>query len=379
MSASVRRRTLPLLFGMDFPRREELIAAFNDVETIRQFLDVDSLEYLSVEKLLEAVPAGRCGYCTCCSPEIIRSRSKGRTINFCTSMRRAFWSSILPKEKAKKGKRPLRVQPACLMVSSYCGRRSFSRRGRPFWRAFVCAAPTPPIRYLYNLAAGATGAAFLLNQLVDRREDALNRKLLPLWDGMLSPRFIKVELFILGAGTVLGGIWAGGELSALLTLSSLSRDTYTMPAISPEEPPDHGYCRLFRRRFDSVVMGARTGGSEFGSALLFSLPYIFAGAAASLLTHVPDIEGDRQSGATTFASKHGLRATAMAALIMVAAALISALWFRDFVMLIAALAALPFFIRFHFKLSVEAAQTAVKSAIFSLAVAVGTTWFPSWL
>jgi amidophosphoribosyltransferase len=56
----------PCFFGMDFPRREELIAAFNDVETIRSFLDVDSLEYLSVEKLLEAVPTGRCGYCTCC-------------------------------------------------------------------------------------------------------------------------------------------------------------------------------------------------------------------------------------------------------------------------------------------------------------------------
>jgi len=56
----------PCFYGMDFPRREELIAAYHDVETIREFLDVDSLEYLSVEKLLEAVPQGRCGYCTCC-------------------------------------------------------------------------------------------------------------------------------------------------------------------------------------------------------------------------------------------------------------------------------------------------------------------------
>jgi amidophosphoribosyltransferase len=56
----------PCFFGMDFGRREELVAAFRDVDQIREFLDVDSLEYISVEKMLEAVPRGRCGYCTCC-------------------------------------------------------------------------------------------------------------------------------------------------------------------------------------------------------------------------------------------------------------------------------------------------------------------------
>ncbi len=56
----------PCFFGMDFPTRRELIAAFNSVEKIREFLDVDSLNYLSVEGLLSAVPVGRCGYCTCC-------------------------------------------------------------------------------------------------------------------------------------------------------------------------------------------------------------------------------------------------------------------------------------------------------------------------
>lgn len=56
----------PCFFGMDFPTRKELIAAYHSIEEIKEFLDVDSLEYLSVEKLLEAVPVGRCGYCTCC-------------------------------------------------------------------------------------------------------------------------------------------------------------------------------------------------------------------------------------------------------------------------------------------------------------------------
>jgi len=252
----------------------------------------------------------------------------------------------------------------------------------PAWTAFLAGfrlrdanAPSP-IPLLIWLA-GATGAAFLLNQLVDRHEDTLNRKLLPLWDGLLSSRFIKAELGILGAGTILGGVWAGGELSALLTLFFIIAGyLYNVPPFRLKSRPFLGIAACSVGGSILFAMGARTGSSEFGAAFLLSLPYIFAGAAASLLTHVPDIEGDRQSGATTFASKYGLRATAMAALVMVAATLISALWLRDFVMLFAALVALPLFIRFYLNLNVEAAQTAVKSAIFSLAVAVGTTWIP---
>ena len=59
----------PCHYGMDFPKPDELIAncCGGDVEKIRQDLGVDSLGYLSLEKLLESVPHGRGeGYCTAC-------------------------------------------------------------------------------------------------------------------------------------------------------------------------------------------------------------------------------------------------------------------------------------------------------------------------
>jgi amidophosphoribosyltransferase len=56
----------PCFYGMDFPTRGELIAAWHSVEEIRRFLDADSLEYLSVEKLLESMPEENHGYCTAC-------------------------------------------------------------------------------------------------------------------------------------------------------------------------------------------------------------------------------------------------------------------------------------------------------------------------
>ncbi len=59
----------PCYYGMDFPSREELIAnqCNGDVEAIGRELGVDSLAYLSLERLLEAAPSedGR-QYCTAC-------------------------------------------------------------------------------------------------------------------------------------------------------------------------------------------------------------------------------------------------------------------------------------------------------------------------
>lgn len=59
----------PCHWGMDFPSKEELIAVRCDknVENIRKELDVDSIHYLSLEKMLEVVPQtdGK-SYCTAC-------------------------------------------------------------------------------------------------------------------------------------------------------------------------------------------------------------------------------------------------------------------------------------------------------------------------
>lgn len=60
----------PCYYGMDFPSKEELIAFQHnrDVEEIRKSLGVNSLGYLSLEKLLESVPFQneKVDYCTAC-------------------------------------------------------------------------------------------------------------------------------------------------------------------------------------------------------------------------------------------------------------------------------------------------------------------------
>jgi len=61
--------THPCQYGMDFPSREELIANHyhSDEQEIGAALGVDSLKYLSVEKLMDSVPHEQgVGYCTAC-------------------------------------------------------------------------------------------------------------------------------------------------------------------------------------------------------------------------------------------------------------------------------------------------------------------------
>jgi amidophosphoribosyltransferase len=56
----------PCHYGIDTPRRDELIASNHSVEEICQFIEADSLAYLSLEGLLASVSGPSTSYCTAC-------------------------------------------------------------------------------------------------------------------------------------------------------------------------------------------------------------------------------------------------------------------------------------------------------------------------
>ena len=65
----------PCYYGIDTPRREELIASGSTVEEIRDFIGADSLGYLSLEGMLQAMGTDKSAACTACwtleHPEVI--------------------------------------------------------------------------------------------------------------------------------------------------------------------------------------------------------------------------------------------------------------------------------------------------------------------
>jgi amidophosphoribosyltransferase len=56
----------PCFFGVDMATRRELIAAQKSIEEIRQFIGADSLGYLSLQGLIEAVGEPASNFCTAC-------------------------------------------------------------------------------------------------------------------------------------------------------------------------------------------------------------------------------------------------------------------------------------------------------------------------
>jgi amidophosphoribosyltransferase len=56
----------PCFYGVDTPRRSELIAATHTIDQIRDYLDADSVAYLSHDGLMSAVGGRRAQYCSSC-------------------------------------------------------------------------------------------------------------------------------------------------------------------------------------------------------------------------------------------------------------------------------------------------------------------------
>jgi len=56
----------PCFYGVDFPTKEELLANNRNLEQIRDFLEVDSIGYVSLDGLLECATLPADHYCTAC-------------------------------------------------------------------------------------------------------------------------------------------------------------------------------------------------------------------------------------------------------------------------------------------------------------------------
>ena len=56
----------PCFYGIDFPTKEELLANNRDLQQIREFLEVDSVGYMSLEGMLSCANQPAKNYCTAC-------------------------------------------------------------------------------------------------------------------------------------------------------------------------------------------------------------------------------------------------------------------------------------------------------------------------
>ena len=78
----------PCFYGMDTGTRGELLAANLTIDEIRNFLNVDTLAYLTLDRLVDSIGASGAGFCTACLTGDIRSKCRWRCTSRCLNPRR---------------------------------------------------------------------------------------------------------------------------------------------------------------------------------------------------------------------------------------------------------------------------------------------------
>jgi len=73
----------PCFYGIDTPTRDELLASHRSTDEIREFLGCDSIDYVSLDHLVEAIGAPGAGFCDACLtghyPTRVRLEVRGAT------------------------------------------------------------------------------------------------------------------------------------------------------------------------------------------------------------------------------------------------------------------------------------------------------------
>lgn len=189
------------------------------------------------------------------------------------------------------------------------------------------------------------GAVYIINQVVDRESDRMNRKLFLIPLGIVSLRlaFAMVVLLVLISFGI--GVIFGMHYLILLGVSLCIGILYSVRPI-----------RLKGRPVVDILSNAiGYGVLAFGIGwitddcltihlLLRSIPYFFAAATIFTASTILDMEGDRRDDAVTTAVRFGTLASLTTSLVALLCALVCALLLRDYVICITAAVGLPLLI-----------------------------------
>ncbi|MBC8479173.1 MAG: UbiA family prenyltransferase, partial [FCB group bacterium] len=108
--------------------------------------------------------------------------------------------------------------------------------------------------------------------------------------------------------------------------------------------------------------------------ILIAIPYLLCYTAVSLLTTIPDIKGDRETGANTFPIQFGRLTTIILATLFVLGALALGLKLGDPISSTAAIVSLPFYLVACFRQDSDDILRSIRYSLLILAVFVMTIY-----
>ncbi len=224
------------------------------------------------------------------------------------------------------------------------------------------------------------GAVYLLNQVKDIDSDRESGKLPLLHKGFISIRTSKIVLVALVlAGTLLLGISA--QIGTLLLVAALIVLAGIMYSLGKRALKNSYMGSLTASLFSGLgllLLGKSLAGLPLSYELILDFGFALAFLATSLLTMIPDLDGDEVTGKRTFAVHFGREKTLRLASIIVIVAFFIGLHTGSLLLTSSAGLSIPLFV-FTSRGKERYLYYAIKWPIFLLSLLVGIFYYPLYL
>lgn len=225
--------------------------------------------------------------------------------------------------------------------------------------------------YFGILVTVLCGGIFILNQVQDIETDKQNDKLFLIANNYISERWANVEGIILIAvslGMAFFSSWIQGVIFLFLFII-----TGWFYSYSPFNWKDKTFPGLFANAMAGLlifVSGWCTQLSFSRESILYSMPYVFAISTIYIYTTIPDRIGDEAANKMTYAVVLGYKKATRLALVLGIITLIFSILLKDWMMTLATLGSLIFFVKVSQTQNDNDLSLATKLPILFLAIGV---------
>ncbi len=222
---------------------------------------------------------------------------------------------------------------------------------------------------MLGLATLLAGGVFILNQIYDADTDRINKKLFLISEGHVTAGEAWKLYVAVTAIAIIGAFLLNWQLGCLFVVGAWFGFQYSYPFFKLREHP--------YKSFRNNVVAHGILAFLFGWVMYLSfniegiikaMPYFLAVGAVYLNTTLPDLDGDKTAGKTTYGGVWGLVKTQRTAFLLVLAGMLFSIMTADYGFTVAAAIAAPFFLAAWIQESVAVSTLASKVAILALSV-----------
>ncbi len=215
------------------------------------------------------------------------------------------------------------------------------------------------------------GGGAILNQIKDTATDRQNQKLFLIGDGFVAKSHAYIESILLIVIGLSLSIYLSWHIFWILLIAIFEAGyLYNFHPFSLKNYPIRGLFANMAMGWFVFIIGWLLLQPFNVAMLIQSTPFALFNTGLYLLTTLPDVPGDAQSGKITFPVRYGIENTFRASLVLFALSLLASILLSNGFMILTLSVSLPAIIWAYFRKTVESAVIALKMGIFFFSIGI---------